>query len=190
MLKTISSLLLAGGLVATAQAAPAEDQFTTMPGLNDTVMPSASYSGYLDVSDTKSLHYIFVESLNDTVSDPVVVWFNGGPGCSSMLGFFQENGPFVMDDGESWLKENPFPWNRDLNMLYIESPAGVGYSTATGPGDMSHSDMSQSIDAMIALKAFYAKFPEFVANDLFVTGESYGGIYVPYLAWQVYQNNN
>ena len=50
-------------------------------------MPSNSYSGYLTVSDTKALHYIFVESTGNATADPVVVWFNGGPGCSSLLGF-------------------------------------------------------------------------------------------------------
>jgi|TARA_B110001450_G_C17358781_1_gene374668 carboxypeptidase C (cathepsin A) len=61
-------------------------------------MPSHSYSGYLTVTDTKRLHYVFVESLADPVKDPVVVWFNGGPGCSSLLGFISENGPFKFDD--------------------------------------------------------------------------------------------
>jgi len=61
-------------------------------------MPSHSYSGYLNVTTTKALHYIFVESLADPAKDPVVVWFNGGPGCSSLLGFISENGPFKFDD--------------------------------------------------------------------------------------------
>lgn len=51
-------------------------------------MTTNSYSGYLPVSTTKALHYIFVESQNDPTTDPVVIWFNGGPGCSSLLGFF------------------------------------------------------------------------------------------------------
>lgn len=64
-------------------------------------MPSHSYSGYLNVSSTKALHYVFVESLNDPANDPVVVWFNGGPGCSSLLGFISENGPFKIDDNST-----------------------------------------------------------------------------------------
>jgi len=76
---------------------------------NDTAynVTSHSYSGYLNVTGadgvnkTKHLHYVFIESLNSPADDPVVVWFNGGPGCSSMLGFFSENGPFKIDDNST-----------------------------------------------------------------------------------------
>jgi carboxypeptidase C (cathepsin A) len=49
--------------------------------------------------------------------------------------------------------------------------------------------MTQSEDALAALKQWFGKFPEYLPNKLFVSGESYGGIYVPYLTWQIYQNN-
>jgi carboxypeptidase C (cathepsin A) len=76
-------------------------------------------------------------------------------------------------------------------MLYLESPAGVGYSVFNTTNDTSyaHNDMSQSIDAMTALLDWYNKFPELISNPLYISGESYGGIYVPYLAWQIYQHN-
>ena len=71
-------------------------------------------------------------------------------------------------------------------MLYIESPAGVGFSVANGTNDTNHTDMSQSRDALAAVKDFYNSFPEFLQNDLYLSGESYAGIYVPYLAWQLH----
>jgi len=167
-------------------AAPSADEFTTMPNVT---MKTASYSGMLDVTANKSLHYVFVESMRSPIDDPVIIWFNGGPGCSSLLGFFQENGPWIIDDGESYIKENPYPWNVNASVLYLESPAGVGYSIANNTEDYTQNDMSQSQDAITALIAWYNKFPEFIANELYVSGESYGGIYVPYLSWQIYQNN-
>ena len=116
-----------------------------MVGLPDTSpFDSATYSGYLTVSDTKQLHYVFTESLDSPQNDPLVIWFNGGPGCSSMLGFMQEMGPRVIDDGEDYLKENPFAWNTRANMLYLESPAGVGWSTAETEQDLQTNDMLQS----------------------------------------------
>jgi carboxypeptidase C (cathepsin A) len=108
-------------------------------------LPSKWYSGYLTVSETKALHYVFVESISDKASeDPVLVWFNGGPGCSSMLALFSEHGPFVFDDGEMEIKPNPEPWNKRANVLYLESPAGVGYSFGKEEDDKKHNDMTTS----------------------------------------------
>ena len=45
-----------------------------------------------------------------------------------MLGFAQEHGPFVIDSGTNYWHQNFYSWNTEANMLYIEAPAGVGYS--------------------------------------------------------------
>jgi len=71
-------------------------------------------------------------------------------------------------------------------MLYLESPAGVGFSVAKETQDNSFNDMLQSQDAFKALQEWFKKFPEFQNHELFVSGESYGGIYVPYLTYQIF----
>jgi len=87
------------------------------------------YSGYSSIAHTsKEIHYMFLTSQNDPVNDPVVIWFNGGPGCSSMLAWAQEHGPFLQADTSADFHENVHSWNKFANMLYIEQPAGVGYS--------------------------------------------------------------
>jgi len=166
---------------AVAVAAPEEDRMDSLPNANP--FDSNTYSGYLKATETKDLHYVFSESLDDPENDPVLIWFNGGPGCSSMLGFMQENGPRVNDDGSNYLIDNPHPWNAHANVMWLESPAGVGFSKAGAKGDWHTNDMVQSQDAMSALNSWYEKFPEFRQNKLFVSGESYAGIYVPYLSW-------
>ena len=115
-------------------------------------LPSKWYSGYLPVTVTKALHYVFIESLSNPATDPILIWFNGGPGCSSMLGLFAENGPYIIDDGETIIKPNPWPWNKNASLLFIESPAGVGFSLANGTGGTLHSDLSQSEDAFAGLQ--------------------------------------
>ena len=168
-------------LAAVSIAAPAEEIMKNLPDAPE--FPTDTYSGYLTVTDTKALHYVFAESMNDPATDPVVIWFNGGPGCSSILAFMQENGPLAVDDGEDYIKTNPHPWIERANVLWIESPAGVGFSTAGTAEDLQQNDMTQSQDAIAALREWYGKFPEYLENNLFVSGESYGGVYVPYLAW-------
>lgn len=132
---------------------------------------------------------MLVESQGDPDKDPLLIWFNGGPGCSSLLGFFQENGPWIIDDVNHEVKKNDYSWNKRANVLYLESPAGVGFSVADGPADTYHNDISQSDDAWAALQKFYELFTEYKDRDLFISGESYGGIYVPYLSWQIYRYN-
>lgn len=70
---------------AVASAAPLEELMPNLPDAPE--FTTNTYSGYITASDTKSLHYVFAESESDPANDPVVIWFNGGPGCSSMLAF-------------------------------------------------------------------------------------------------------
>jgi carboxypeptidase C (cathepsin A) len=126
-------------LTTAALAAPAEDLMGNLP--DAPVFTTNTYSGYLTVTDTKAIHYVFAESESDPSTDPVVIWLGGGPGCSSLLGFMQENGPLAIDDGEDYIKTNPYPWNTRANVLYIELSAGVGYSIAGTKQDLSTNDM-------------------------------------------------
>ncbi|KHJ80936.1 serine carboxypeptidase, partial [Oesophagostomum dentatum] len=112
------------------------------------------YSGFFKVSDTHLLHYWFVESQNDPANDPLIFWFNGGPGCSSLDGLLNEMGPYVANmDGKS-LRSNPWSWNKLASVVYIESPAGVGYSYSTD-GNITTNDDQTSLENYEAVKQFF-----------------------------------
>ena len=148
------------------------------------------FSGYLEVEQArKELHYILVTSEDRFNTDPVLIWFNGGPGCSSMLGMFMENGPCVVDDEVDTFFDNDFTWSSNMNVLFLEGPAGVGFSWARDATDMKFNDYTSSEDFLKAVISFYKKFPELINNDLYISGESYAGIYVPYLAFRIHQYN-
>ncbi|KAM4587749.1 lysosomal protective protein [Odontesthes bonariensis] len=169
-----------------ADAAPAEDEITFLPGLQK--QPSfRQFSGYLSVADGKHLHYWFVESQNNSSSDPVVLWLNGGPGCSSLDGLLTEHGPFLIQDDGVTVQYNPYSWNKIANMLYLESPVGVGFSYSDDQ-KYATNDTEVSMNNYLALKEFFRLFPEFSSNELFLTGESYGGIYIPTLAERVMED--
>ncbi|KAI3369587.1 hypothetical protein L3Q82_024497, partial [Scortum barcoo] len=196
------------------EAAPTADEVTYLPGLQK--QPSfRQYSGYLSVADGKHLHYWFVESQKNPSSDPVVLWLNGGPGCSSLDGLLTEHGPFLIQDDGVTLQYNPYSWNKIVNMLYLESPAGVGFSYSDNPkyttNDTEVSDTLEtpdwppdvdcqvfkmflspqvSMNNYLALKEFFRLFPEFSKNELFLTGESYAGIYIPTLAERVMEDTS
>ena len=113
-------------------------------------MPDLSfglYSGYLPISGSKKeLHYLTALSQNDYKNDPVIVWFNGGPGCSSLLGFLQEHGPYTVNDGEMNFTKNDYSWNKEATVIYIEAPAGVGYSKCPDRSECKFDDFTSSAD--------------------------------------------
>ncbi|CAD5217188.1 unnamed protein product [Bursaphelenchus xylophilus] len=163
-----------------------DHEIKSLPGL--TVTPKfKQYAGYLNVSTTRKLSYWLVESQNNTDNDPLLLWLNGGPGCSSFFGTIVENGPFRLDPGddvELVLKENPHAYNTFANVLYLESPAGVGFSVNENP-DFANDDNTTAIDNLTFLKAFLEVHTNFKGRDFYISGFSYAGAYVPTLAEKV-----
>ncbi|MCP9258245.1 Carboxypeptidase [Dirofilaria immitis] len=158
------------------------DLIFNLPGLTYAIN-FHQYSGYLKASEGNYLHYWLVESQNDPSTDPLIIWFNGGPGCSSLIGLLMENGPFHPNRDGITLFENIFSWNKLANVLYIDSPRQVGFSyqdSAINPDD-TFNDTLTAIDAYKAILDFFTIFPIFEENDLYVAGESYAGVYVPVL---------
>ncbi|XP_078411602.1 lysosomal protective protein isoform X1 [Cetorhinus maximus] len=165
------------------ESAPAKDEVAYLPGLAK--QPSfKQYSGYLNTSENIHLHYWFVESQGHPENDPVVLWLNGGPGCSSLDGLLNEHGPFLIQADGKTLHYNPYSWNLIANVLYLESPAGVGFSYANDKQYQTN-DSAVSFNNYLALKEFFRLFPEYSKNEFYITGESYGGVYVPTLAERV-----
>jgi carboxypeptidase C (cathepsin A) len=134
----------------------------------------------------KHLHYYFIECENgDPETKPTVLWFNGGPGCSSLDGWSYEHGPFRINATESGtsLYRFDYTWAGLANMLYIEAPVGVGFSYSDDTSDYGKcNDDNTALDNLHAVEFFYKLFPEHKPNDLWITGESYAGVYVPTLA--------
>jgi carboxypeptidase C (cathepsin A) len=91
----------------------------------------------------------------------------------------------VIEDAEKGFEKNEYSWNKQANVVYIESPAGVGFSFCAERDLCNFNDYNSSTDNFEAIQSFFEKFPEYAKNDLYLTGESYAGIYVPYLAWQI-----
>jgi serine carboxypeptidase-like clade 2 len=149
---------------------------------------TSAYSGYLStLSPNRSLHYVFLESANGKGNnDPVTLWLNGGPGCSSLLGFLQEIGPYYLEDGIDYkqgdnLTENKYSWHKISNLLFLESPAGVGYSYNLDQ-TFQYNDAVTAHDSLAAVLNFFEKFPELRSRKMFIAGESYAGKYIPDLA--------
>ncbi|KAG5975252.1 hypothetical protein E4U55_007754 [Claviceps digitariae] len=141
------------------------------------------YSGYLDDEDTdKHLFYWFFESRNNPSEDPVILWLNGGPGCSSFVGLFTELGPATLPNKDLKPVPNPYSWNTKANVIFIDQPVNVGYSYSNNDTTTSHA-AAEDIYALLTL--FFHEFPEYAKQDFFVTGESYAGHYIPAIGHEI-----
>ncbi|CAL1358669.1 unnamed protein product [Linum trigynum] len=168
------------------------DKVLELPGQGFDVS-FAQYSGYVTVNEKagRALFYWFFEAVEDPESKPLILWLNGGPGCSSIAyGLAEEIGPFhVKPDGAS-LYLNPYSWNQAANILFLDSPAGVGYSYSNTSSDMVTSgDKRTAEDSLEFLINWFERFPEYKGRDFYITGESYAGHYVPQLSQAVVWHN-
>ncbi|SPQ22939.1 3936653f-a44f-42a6-982c-4fbd3e4bf3b8 [Thermothielavioides terrestris] len=140
------------------------------------------YSGYLDDNaNDKHLFYWFFESRNDPKNDPVVLWLNGGPGCSSLTGLFLELGPSSIDK-KLRVVNNEFSWNSNASVIFLDQPVNVGYSYS---GSSVSNTVAAGKDVYALLTLFFHQFPEYATQDFHIAGESYAGHYIPVFASEI-----
>ena len=185
-------------LSTAAWAAVSHDEIKSLPGW-DGPLPTKHYSGYLDAAKgTKHMHYYLQLSEGNPVKDPITLWMNGGPGCTSLKGGFEELGQLVFNRHSFTenktqapkMYRNPQSWTKMSTMLYFESPPGVGFSycddcVGNSTCDCVATDVSTAEDNFDALVSFFEGFPEFKDNEFYITGESYAGQYIPTLMDQI-----
>lgn len=196
-------------LAALADPAPTtKHEIKTLPGWTDAqgnpaALPSRQFTGYLSGGTPPSgvgtmyFHYWMIESENDPSNDPVLIWYNGGPGASSLFGLLQEFGTFLLTEesydelyhktGIPTPQLNPRRWTLNHTIIAIDSPPpmGLSFCSEAGPGGKPTScgpwtDKSVFKANHMAHKYLFEEvFPEMKKNPLYFTGESYGGIYIP-----------
>ena len=149
-------------------------------------------AGYVTVNAAagRQLFYVLAESTSSSPSkDPLVLWLNGGPGCSSVGGgFLSELGPFFPRRNGT-LARNPYAWNRVANVIFLDSPAFVGFSISNSSADRVVGDARTAADTRLFLLGFMKKHPTYAKRDLYITGESYAGHYIPNLAAAILDGN-
>ncbi|KAH7420328.1 hypothetical protein KP509_13G002400 [Ceratopteris richardii] len=152
------------------------------------------YSGYVTVNLTagRALFYWLVEAESPFLDDkPLILWLNGGPGCSSIAyGAMEEIGPFKALPSGTGLAKNHYTWNKLANLLFLESPAGVGFSYTNTSSDLNTTGDNQTArDAHTFLIKWFRRFPRYKGRVFYIAGESYAGHYVPQLAKLLYEKN-
>ncbi|KAJ5125201.1 Carboxypeptidase [Penicillium atrosanguineum] len=140
------------------------------------------YSGYLDDNENdKHLFYWSFESRNDPENDPVVLWLNGGPGCSSLTGLFMELGPSSIN-AEIKTVYNDYAWNSNASVIFLDQPVNVGYSYS---GGTVSDTVAAGKDVYALMTLFFKQFPQYAKQDFHIAGESYAGHYIPVFASEI-----
>ncbi|XP_058728669.1 serine carboxypeptidase-like 27 [Vicia villosa] len=170
------------------------DKITELPGQPKNV-GFDQYSGYITVNEPngRALFYWLTEAplSSEPDSKPLVLWLSNGAGCSAIsYGAAEEIGPFhIKPDGKT-LYSNPYAWNKLANILFLESPAGVGFSYSNKTSDLyTVGDQKNAEDSYIFLVNWLERFPQYKHRELYIGGISYAGHYVPQLAQIVYERN-
>ncbi|EGO01131.1 hypothetical protein SERLA73DRAFT_179195 [Serpula lacrymans var. lacrymans S7.3] len=147
-------------------------------GICETTPGVEQLSGYIDVGTNMSMWFWFFEARNSPETAPFTLWLNGGPGCSSMIGLFQENGPcHVTPDGNATFL-NPYSWNNVSNIIYIDQPIGTGFSYGN---DTVNSTQSAAPFVWTAFQVLFEskQFSKYASREFIFATESYGGHYGP-----------
>jgi carboxypeptidase C (cathepsin A) len=149
------------------------------------------HSGYITVSKeyNSNTFFWFFPALDGNSSSPLLVWMNGGPGATSLYGLFEELGPYYSDAKGEQLYPREITWNAHYSIIYIDNPVGTGFSFTDSAQGYCTDQTCVGDNLYSFLTQFFTIFPDYVANDLYIAGESYGGKYVPAFASKIDAQN-
>eukprot|EP00835_Amoeboradix_gromovi_P001120 NODE_45_length_27728_cov_0.328387.p2 type:complete len:404 gc:universal NODE_45_length_27728_cov_0.328387:10661-9450(-) len=140
---------------------------------NHYIHQDKTYAGYIDIKKG-SLFYYHIPHVNNKL----VIWLNGGPGCSSDVGLLLENGPKIMRVNGEQEDNNEYGWHKLANMVYVDQPLNTGFSQ--GIGANSEADVVTDFTEFMA--ELLDMYPQFKDMEIYLSGESYAGTYIPYIA--------
>ena len=157
--------------------------------------PVDQYTGWLDIGH-KHLFFWYFKSesaAKSTESEPLALWLTGGPGGSSMLGMLQELGPCLINDYANGTVYNPYGWNKETALIFVDQPAGVGFSYVDEGEPIPGDSFTAAADMHLFLQLFVSQvFPEHLEGPLVITGESYAvcsiNLFAEYLLTQYFRD--
>ncbi|CDR38497.1 CYFA0S02e02344g1_1 [Cyberlindnera fabianii] len=175
------SLLAATVLTAPVDIPAKQYVVSDLPGLDavDEALRPIMYAGHIPVHEDTDTNYFFWKFIKqNTDFNRTIFWLNGGPGCSSMDGALMESGPLrVAKSGDLYI--NNGSWYEAGDVVFVDQPGGTGFSTTKD----YDKELTQVADDFITfLQNYYKVFPEDLDKELYISGESYAGQYIPFIA--------
>ncbi|KXJ87241.1 carboxypeptidase cpdS [Microdochium bolleyi] len=141
--------------------------------------------GYTNGSNDQLYFWLFPTD-DEVGKDTITIWLNGGPYCSSLFGLLQENGPFLWLPGTERAVPNAWSWSKLTNMIWIEQPVGTGFTQ----GDPTATSEEQVATEFLSFWKNVVDTFDLHGKKVYITGESYAGYYVPYIADAMFAAND
>ncbi|XP_026383199.1 serine carboxypeptidase-like 7 [Papaver somniferum] len=190
-----SNTTISTGFSSSSSSPPSRVKY--LPGFSGS-LPFHLETGYISVNisdeDSQSnnhdrnedieLFYYFVKSERKPEEDPLVLWFTGGPRCSSLSALLFEIGPITMDiagydGGLPKLVLNRNSWTKVANVIFPEAPVYTEFSYSRSSANLYVGDKESSQSSYEFVIKWLFRHPEFKSNPLYIGGDSYSGIIVP-----------
>lgn len=177
----------------------AEDHLvSSLPGLKEQLV---HYAGHVNIDHAKgsNIFYWLFEAPQNPESLPLLIWLNGGPGCSSMDGLWLELGPLRLDPNSASVLINRHSWHNVANLLFIDQPVGTGFAYTKSKNGLASNDDMVNTQFYTFLQEFFKLHPRYInaaegnqprsTRPLFISGESHAGHYIPTMAAHILQKN-
>ncbi|CAB4387289.1 unnamed protein product [Rhizophagus irregularis] len=182
--------LLLSAFYRITDAADASKYFvSSLPGLPDNSNLKL-HAGHITIDGKTNSNVFFWLIHNRHIPNipKFVIWLNGGPGCSSMDGLFLENGPWRMNHDQT-LRLTDGSWDEYANVLYVDFPVGTGFSFANS--NSYPKNMTEIVSHfLLFIDNFFDTFPEYSKDHLYISGESFAGTFIPYMASSILKRNH
>ncbi|KAJ6777321.1 SERINE CARBOXYPEPTIDASE-LIKE 18 [Salix koriyanagi] len=183
-------------ILLLSNVAASKSIINSLPGFVGN-LPFVLETGYIGVGESEAvqLFYYFIASERSPEDDPLVLWLTGGPGCSALSGLVYEIGPLSFDyakssgGGEPVFALNPYSWTKIANIIFVDAPAGTGFSYSTTLEGYDVSDTLSAAQTCEFLRKWLVDHPEFLTNPLYVAGDSYSGIIAPIIVQEISDGN-
>ena len=177
-LSSVATLLVQQGAVA-GQTFHSKDDFivngSALPEVNFDV--GTSYAGLLPISadaNSSELFFWYFPRQEAQTSKEILIWLNGGPGCSSLKGFLQENGPISWIPGTAEPVRNPWSWTNLTDVVWVEQPQGTGFSSVKATPPPPENEDEVAAQFLGFWKNLVDTF-ELGGKKVYIAGESYAG---------------
>lgn len=183
-------ILVVASCGATGSSSPSS-KVESLPGFHGH-LPIQLQTGYIGVGNNEEvqLFYYFIKSENNPKFDPLLLWLNGGPGCSALSGLFYEIGPLTFSPTEyngslPTLISNPYSWTKVASIIMVDLPVGTGFSYATNEEARHSNSTLASQHAYHFILKWINDHQEFGVNSFYLSGDSYSGVLIPIIAQMI-----